>query len=273
MEIRADLVVGATAGTRWCATAPGLKVDDMGAPIDVLWFRAAQARRPDRNLFGRIRRRQDAGDARPRRLLAMRLRHRRREQFDAIKARGLDAFRARDRRMAPSWRSRGCCSLGRCQAADGHDRPAERWYRPGLLCIGDAAHAMSPVGGVGINLAIQDAVAAANILAAKLADGCPAGARTRCGAPAPGIPGADDAADAGGRPEQHHQPCAQAGRAAAESTFARPRGQCRSMAAGDYGAIGRRRCAPGACALTVVCRRFRLEPFSIESEPGSGFLF
>jgi 2-polyprenyl-6-methoxyphenol hydroxylase-like FAD-dependent oxidoreductase len=49
-----------------------------------------------------------------------------------------------------------------------------RWHRPGLLCIGDAAHAMSPVGGVGINLAIQDAVAAANILAARLRDGPPA---------------------------------------------------------------------------------------------------
>ena len=46
-----------------------------------------------------------------------------------------------------------------------------QWYRPGLLCIGDAAHAMSPVGGVGINLAIQDAVAAANILARRLQEG------------------------------------------------------------------------------------------------------
>jgi 2-polyprenyl-6-methoxyphenol hydroxylase-like FAD-dependent oxidoreductase len=49
----------------------------------------------------------------------------------------------------------------------------KRWTRPGLLCIGDAAHAMSPVGGVGVNLAVQDAVAAANLLAAKLAEGCP----------------------------------------------------------------------------------------------------
>src|SRR5439155_22103620 len=54
-----------------------------------------------------------------------------------------------------------------------------RWYRPGLLCIGDAAHAMSPVGGVGINLAIQDAVAAANLLAAPLAEGTPAVAHLR----------------------------------------------------------------------------------------------
>ena len=47
------------------------------------------------------------------------------------------------------------------------------WYKPGLLCIGDAAHAMSPVGGVGVNLAVQDAVATANLLAARLAKGCP----------------------------------------------------------------------------------------------------
>src|SRR5207342_1679198 len=49
----------------------------------------------------------------------------------------------------------------------------KRWTLPGLLCIGDAAHAMSPIGGVGVNLAVQDAVAAANLLAAKLVDGCP----------------------------------------------------------------------------------------------------
>ncbi|MBV9574945.1 MAG: FAD-dependent monooxygenase, partial [Acidobacteriales bacterium] len=51
----------------------------------------------------------------------------------------------------------------------------QRWYRPGLLCIGDAAHAMSPIGGVGINLAIQDAVASANILGQKLLQGTPRG--------------------------------------------------------------------------------------------------
>jgi 2-polyprenyl-6-methoxyphenol hydroxylase-like FAD-dependent oxidoreductase len=49
----------------------------------------------------------------------------------------------------------------------------KRWTRPGLLCIGDAAHAMSPIGGVGVNLAVQDAVATANLLASKLAGGCP----------------------------------------------------------------------------------------------------
>ena len=88
----------------------------------------------------------------------------------------------------------------------------KRWTRPGLLCIGDAAHAMSPIGGVGVNLAVQDAVATANLLAAKLVERLPAGGRTRCGAAAPRISGADDAADAGGGPEQHHQRGAEAGR-------------------------------------------------------------
>ena len=72
----------------------------------------------------------------------------------------------------------------------------KRWTRPGLLCIGDAAHAMSPVGGVGVNLAVQDAVATANLLAAKgslkSAAARPKMSSMRC-APAPGIPGADDA--------------------------------------------------------------------------------
>ena len=61
----------------------------------------------------------------------------------------------------------------------------KRWTRPGLLCIGDAAHAMSPIGGVGVNLAVQDAVATANLLAAKLRARLPVGRRTRRRAPAP----------------------------------------------------------------------------------------
>ncbi len=80
-----------------------------------------------------------------------------------------------------------------------------RWTRPGLLCIGDAAHAMSPVGGVGVNLAVQDAVATANLLADKLQHGCPSEDELDCRAPPPRVSGEDDAGDAGGRAEQHHQ--------------------------------------------------------------------
>jgi 2-polyprenyl-6-methoxyphenol hydroxylase-like FAD-dependent oxidoreductase len=93
--------------------------------------------------------------------------------FDQIQRRGLEAFREEISQAAPFVRDR----VGELKVWDdiklltvSVDR-LPRWYRPGLLCIGDSAHAMSPVGGVGINLAIQDAVAAANILAAPLQNG------------------------------------------------------------------------------------------------------
>src|SRR5205085_6505916 len=93
--------------------------------------------------------------------------------YDEVRARGLDGFRGDILRLAPFLRDR----VGELKDWDDIklltvvvDR-LERWWRPGLLCIGDSAHAMSPMGGVGINLAIQDAVAAANILAQPLRDG------------------------------------------------------------------------------------------------------
>ena len=93
--------------------------------------------------------------------------------YDEVRARGLDAFRGEILRLAPFLRDRvdelkGWEDIKLLTVAV--DR-LERWWRPGLLCIGDCAHAMSPIGGVGINLAIQDAVAAANILAEPLARG------------------------------------------------------------------------------------------------------
>jgi 2-polyprenyl-6-methoxyphenol hydroxylase-like FAD-dependent oxidoreductase len=97
------------------------------------------------------------------------------DEFERIRAAGLDAFRSEIARLAPDLADRA----GEVARWDDVklltvrvDR-ARRWWRPGLLCIGDAAHAMSPAGGVGINLAIQDAVAAANRLAAPLRAGGP----------------------------------------------------------------------------------------------------
>jgi 2-polyprenyl-6-methoxyphenol hydroxylase-like FAD-dependent oxidoreductase len=93
--------------------------------------------------------------------------------LEQIQARGLDAFRDDIAALAPFLRDRlqGLSSWDDIKLLTVLVDRLEEWYRPGLLCIGDAAHAMSPVGGVGINVAIQDAVAAANILATPLAKG------------------------------------------------------------------------------------------------------
>lgn len=166
LEVRAQLVVGADGRHSVVRARAGLSIDEFGAPMDVLWFRLS--RRPSdpfdpmgRFVNGRIFIMLNRGDywqcgfviakgTRPQ-----------------LEAKGLQAFRESVARLAPF-------------AADRVDELQDwepiklltvqvdrlrQWHRPGLLCIGDAAHAMSPVGGVGINLAIQDAVAAANILA------------------------------------------------------------------------------------------------------------
>jgi 2-polyprenyl-6-methoxyphenol hydroxylase-like FAD-dependent oxidoreductase len=172
LAARADLVVGADGRHSTVRARAGLETIDRGAPIDVLWLRLS--RRPDdpEQTLGRF----DAG-----RVLVMLNRGDywqcafviRKGGFDELRRRGLPFFREEIARLAPHLRDR----TG--ELADWPDIKlltvlVDRlriWHRPGLLCIGDAAHAMSPIGGVGINLAIQDAVAAANILAAPLRDG------------------------------------------------------------------------------------------------------
>ena len=93
--------------------------------------------------------------------------------IDAVHARGLEAFRADIVRLAPFLRDRvhELASWDDVKLLTVAVNRLNTWFRPGLLCIGDAAHAMSPVGGVGINLAIQDAVATANILVPRLREG------------------------------------------------------------------------------------------------------
>ena len=169
LEVRADVVVGADGRHSVVRARAGLSVEEFGAPMDVLWFRLS--RRPSdpadpmgRFDVGRIFIMLNRGDywqcgfviakgTRPQ-----------------LEAKGLEAFRESVARLAPfaadrveelnDWEP---IKLLTVQV----DR-LRRWFRDGLLCIGDAAHAMSPVGGVGINLAIQDAVAAANQLAVPL---------------------------------------------------------------------------------------------------------
>jgi 2-polyprenyl-6-methoxyphenol hydroxylase-like FAD-dependent oxidoreductase len=172
LEIRADLVIGADGRHSPARAKSGLEVMSLGAPMDVLWMRISRHSSDPDQTFGRV----EAG-----RMLVM---INRRDywqcafvipkgSFDEIQRNGLEAFRADIVGLAPYLQDR----VGELGAWDdiklltvAVDR-MRQWYRPGFLCIGDAAHAMSPIGGVGINLAIQDAVAAANILAAPLRAG------------------------------------------------------------------------------------------------------
>jgi 2-polyprenyl-6-methoxyphenol hydroxylase-like FAD-dependent oxidoreductase len=151
----------------------GLEVEDIGAPMDVLWFRVGK-RGGDDELFARVDRGRmmvtiDRGDYWQCAYVIAK------GGFDAVRARGLDAFRADVVAISPVLGS-GIAELRSWDHVKlltvAIDR-LRRWALPGLLCIGDAAHAMSPVGGVGVNLAVQDAVAAANLLAEPLLAGAP----------------------------------------------------------------------------------------------------
>jgi 2-polyprenyl-6-methoxyphenol hydroxylase-like FAD-dependent oxidoreductase len=164
-EIRAELVVGADGRHSVVREKAVLKVIDLGAPIDVLWFRLSRENDGTDRSFGFVDRGQIA-------ILIDRddywqcafIIHK--GDFEKIKAKGLPTFQTNLTKLVPifsknvhelkSWDQVKLLSV----AVD----HLEQWYQPGLLCIGDAAHAMSPVGGVGINLAVQDAVAAANRL-------------------------------------------------------------------------------------------------------------
>ncbi|WP_156164843.1 FAD-dependent oxidoreductase [Bradyrhizobium sp. LTSP885] len=174
IEIEADLTIACDGRHSTVRERAGLVVEEIGAPMDVLWFRVG--RRPDEteNLFARVEPGKmmvtfDRGDYWQCAYVIAK------GQYDAVKARGLAALLDDVVRMAPILKT------GIAEVSSFDDiklltvaiNRLTRWTRPGLLCIGDAAHAMSPVGGVGVNLAVQDAVATANILAAKLAQGCP----------------------------------------------------------------------------------------------------
>jgi 2-polyprenyl-6-methoxyphenol hydroxylase-like FAD-dependent oxidoreductase len=153
----------------------GLPVQDIGAPIDVLWMRIPREPGDPSATGGRI----DAG-----RFLALINRSSYwqcafvipKGGHDALRARGIAAFRQDVVAAAPMFAGRIDTAIPGWDDVKLLSVSVDRlrtWWRPGLLCIGDAAHAMSPIGGVGINLAIQDAVAAANVLAAPLARRAP----------------------------------------------------------------------------------------------------
>ena len=171
LDIRADLTVACDGRHSIIRQSAGLEVEEIGAPMDVLWFRVGKVGETE-SMFARI----EVG-----KMMVMLDRGTYwqcayvilKGRYDEIMARGIEALRADVVALAPPLRS------GIADVRSWDDvklltvavNRLKQWTRPGLLCIGDAAHAMSPVGGVGVNIAVQDAVAAANILAAKLSRG------------------------------------------------------------------------------------------------------
>jgi 2-polyprenyl-6-methoxyphenol hydroxylase-like FAD-dependent oxidoreductase len=174
VEIHADLTIGCDGRHSVVRERAALELEELGAPMDVLWFRAGKRAGETENLFARVEAGKmmvifDRGDYWQCAYVIAK------GQYDAVRARGLGAFLDDVTRMAPLLTS----GVAEVKSWDdvklltvAIDR-LKRWTRPGLICIGDAAHAMSPVGGVGVNLAVQDAVATANLLAARLGKGCP----------------------------------------------------------------------------------------------------
>ena len=167
--IHADLVVACDGRHSTLRKAAGLQMHEFGVPIDVLWFRISRsAGDPEQVLgnvnYGKVLILINRGDYFQAGLII------RKGSFEQVKQDGLEAFRETIARIAPYLRYR----VGELESWDQiklltvQINRLRKWHLPGLLCIGDAAHAMSPAGGVGINLAIQDAVATANLLSEPL---------------------------------------------------------------------------------------------------------
>jgi 2-polyprenyl-6-methoxyphenol hydroxylase-like FAD-dependent oxidoreductase len=171
-KLEADLVMGCDGRASLVAQRAGLRTRTFGVPMDVLWFRLPRLATDPEGITGRISRSNllimiDRGDYYQIGVVI------RKGSISTLRDHGIVEFRQRLRDVLP-W-------LGdRVELLESFDEirllnvvlsRLPRWYRDGVLCIGDAAHAMSPVGGVGINLAVQDAVAAARILAQSLRSG------------------------------------------------------------------------------------------------------
>jgi 2-polyprenyl-6-methoxyphenol hydroxylase-like FAD-dependent oxidoreductase len=169
LEVRAALTLGADGRGSRVRQSAGLRVRELGAPMDVLWMRISRRPSDPEEPLGRIVRG---------RMMVLIYRgdywqcgfliHK--GGCDELRALGLESFRRQVAALAPFLADRvhELRQWSDVRLLTVKVDRLQRWYRPGLLCIGDAAHAMSPVGGVGINLAIQDAVATANLLADRL---------------------------------------------------------------------------------------------------------
>ncbi len=172
LAIRASLVVACDGRDSTLRAKAGLEVETLGAPMDVMWF--SLKRQPTdtdqtggRFLPGRIFVTLNRGDYWQCAYVIPK------GSVEEVHRRGLDEFRAGIERAVPMFAGRTgeIASWDQVKLLTVAVDRLKRWHSPGLLCIGDAAHAMSPIGGVGINLAVQDAVAAANILAEPLRAG------------------------------------------------------------------------------------------------------
>lgn len=172
LEIRADLVVAADGRNSVLRERAGFTIYDLGAPMDALWFRLPVEPGDGGETMGRF----GAGY-----ILAMLFRGDYwqcayvipKGSLETLKAGGIDGFRDAVARASSLARERMSAigSWDDVKLLTVRVDRLQQWYQPGMLCIGDAAHAMSPIGGVGVNLAVQDAVAAANILAKPLKAG------------------------------------------------------------------------------------------------------
>ncbi|MBX9820919.1 FAD-dependent oxidoreductase [Afipia birgiae] len=174
LHISADLTVACDGRHSILREQAGLKIEDIGAPIDVLWFRVGKRKTDSDGIFARLHRGQmmvtiDRDDYWQCAYVIAKGR------IDDIKAREIDAFRENVVSLVPILRDHidDVKSWDDVKLLTVRIDRLTQWALPGLLCIGDAAHAMSPVGGVGVNLAVQDAVAAANILFDKFGAGGP----------------------------------------------------------------------------------------------------
>jgi 2-polyprenyl-6-methoxyphenol hydroxylase-like FAD-dependent oxidoreductase len=172
LEIRADLIIGADGRHSITQTRAGLVRQDFGVPIDVLWMRISKKQDDPQQSFGFFQRGKllallDRGDYWQCGFVIPK------GGFDEIKARGLQQFQNSIVSFAGFLRDRVAelDDWSQIRLLTVQINRLRDWCRDGLLCIGDSAHAMSPAGGVGINLAIQDAVATANLLAGKLRTG------------------------------------------------------------------------------------------------------
>jgi 2-polyprenyl-6-methoxyphenol hydroxylase-like FAD-dependent oxidoreductase len=167
--LRADLVIACDGRHSSLRESAGLKAREYGAPMDVLWFRMPRSEADPQDTFGIV----DRGH--------MMVLLNRSDYWQvaflvpkgsdaALRARSIDALQETVAQLAPFLADRrdAIGSWDAVKTLEVQVDRLERWHAPGLLLIGDAAHAMSPIGGVGINMAIQDAVAAANALAGPL---------------------------------------------------------------------------------------------------------